>query len=333
VETFNALVVNQDDGGHSATIQTLQRDDLPAGDVLVAVRYSSLNYKDGLAITGKGKIVRSYPMVPGIDMAGTVVESQSPDVQPGDEVIITGWGVGERYWGGYSQMARVRSEWLVPLPTGLSMQQAMGIGSAGFTSMLCVMALEEHGASPDGQPIVVTGASGGVGSVAVAILAHLGYTVVAATGRSHLHDYLRGLGASSFLSREDLSAEPRKPLMSEQWGGAIDSVGGPMLAGLFPAMAYGSSVTMCGLAGGNTFSTTVFPFILRGVNLLGIDSVQCPLPRRRAAWERLVRDFPMHHLDEIMQTVSLDDLLTLGDEIIKGNVRGRVVVDVNAGGT
>ncbi|NJN67471.1 MAG: oxidoreductase [Chloroflexaceae bacterium] len=328
MDTFKALMVDLKENTVQATIRETPCDALPPGDVLVAVAYSSLNYKDGLAITGKGKIVRSYPMVPGIDLAGTVVESQSPDFQPGDRVLLTGWGVGERHWGGYAQMARVQAGWLLPLPAGLTMAQAMGIGSAGFTAMQCVMALEEHGVMPSGGEVVVTGATGGVGSFAVAILANLGYSVVAVTGRPQFHDYLRALGASGFLGREEL-ASPRKPLESERWAGAVDVVGGAVLSGLLPSMAYGSSVAMCGLAGGSDLVTTVFPFILRGVNLLGIDSVRCPPPRRRLVWERIGRDVSLEKLDAVVQVEPLERLLTLGDEIVQGRVRGRVVIDVN----
>lgn len=330
MDNFKALVLNQHEGSLQSGIQTLSVDDLPAGEVLVSVAYSSLNYKDGLAITGKGKIVRSYPMVPGVDFTGTVIESQSPDFKAGDQVLLMGWGVGERHWGGYAQMARVRAEWLIPLPAGITMQQAMGVGTAGFTAMLCVMALEDHGVAPGEREVVVTGASGGVGSFSVALLAKLGYKVVAATGRVQSHDYLRSLGAQAFLGREELSAQKR-PLESERWGGAVDSVGGKILAGLLSEMAYGGSVAACGLAGGHELETTVFPFILRGVNLLGIDSVQCPKTRRMAAWDRLVRDFPLEHLDTITRVVPLEELLVLGDEITRGQVRGRVIVDVNAG--
>jgi acrylyl-CoA reductase (NADPH) len=328
MDTFQALVVDRHDDRVQAAIKTLQVNDLPDGDVLVSIAYSSLNYKDGLAITGKGKIIRNYPMVPGIDFAGTVVESQSPNFKPGDQVVLTGWGVGERHWGGFSQMARVKAEWLVPLPDGLTMEQAMGVGSAGFTAMLCVMALEEHGLTPGEREVVVTGASGGVGSAAIAILSNLGYRVVASTGRATLHDYLRELGAHSFLDREELAGQ-KKPLESERWAGAVDSVGGTTLANLLASMAYGGSVAACGLAGGSDLPATVFPFILRGVNLLGIDSVQCPPERRRTAWQRVLRDLSGEKLENMMQTVPLESLLSLGDEILKGQVRGRVVVDVN----
>lgn len=326
--TFRALVVSQaEDGSINTAIQELTTDELPEGDVLVSVAYSTLNYKDGLALTGKGKIIRSYPMVPGVDFAGTVVESQSPSVQPGDLVVLNGWGVGERHWGGYAQMARVKAEWLMPLPEGLTLQQAMGVGTAGYTAMLCVMALEEHGYQPGGRPVVVTGASGGVGSFAVAILAKLGYEVAAVTGRTESHDYLKSLGAATILNREDISA--KRPLESERWGAAVDTVGGKLLGALFPSMAYGASVAACGLVGGSSFETTVFPFILRGVNLLGIESVVCPMERRRVAWERIVRDVPAEMLNQIVETVALSDLPAIAEAITNGQVRGRVVVDVN----
>ncbi len=328
-QLFKALVLDQQEGAVTATIRELAADALPDGDVLVAVAYSSLNYKDGLAVTGQGRIVRSYPFVPGIDLAGTVVESQSPAFQPGDQVVLTGWGVGERHWGGYAQLARVRSEWLVPLPAGMDLEQAMGIGTAGFTAMLCVMALEERGLAPGGRPVVVTGASGGVGSVAVALLAQLGYHVVASTGRAELHAYLQELGAREIIGRAAL-ASPGKPLESERWGGAIDTVGGDTLAGLLRAMAYGTSVAACGLAGGSALNTTVFPFILRGVSLLGIDSVMCPQERRRAAWARLARDLPRDALERIVQVVPLAEVPALSRQILAGQVRGRIVIDVNA---
>ncbi len=327
-DTFKALVVDQQEGSVESSIKELRTDDLPEGDVLVEVAYSSLNYKDGLAVTGKGKIVRNYPMVPGIDFTGTVLESQSPDFKPGDQVILTGWGVGERYWGGYSQVARVKSEWLVELPTGLDMQRAMAIGTAGFTSMLSVLALEEQGLQPDGREVVVTGAAGGVGSVAVALLAKLGHHVVASTGRSETHDYLRSLGAKDFIGREVLSAESKRPLESERWGGAVDTVGGSTLAGLLRTLARNTSVAACGLAGGSELNTTVMPFILRGVTLIGIDSVMVPRPRRRATWERLVRDLPENALGSMTQVISLAEVPDLSQQILKGQVRGRVVVDL-----
>lgn len=329
-ETFRALVLDQKDGQLDASIKELRRSDLPEGEVLVSVAYSSLNYKDGLAVTGQGKIIRQYPMVPGIDLAGTVEESASPAYRPGDRVVLTGWGIGERSWGGYSQKARVKADWLVPLPEGLSLQHAMGIGTAGFTAMLCVMVLEERGLTPGGREVVVTGAAGGVGSIAVAILAKRGYTVVASTGRSEAHEYLTTLGARQILDRSVLAKPSGRPLESERWGGAIDSVGGDTLAALLPTMAYRSTVAACGMAGGTALSTSVFPFILRGVALVGVESVQCPQLVRREAWTRLARDLPAAALDQIVQVARLDEVPRLSQEILRGHIRGRVAVDVNA---
>jgi acrylyl-CoA reductase (NADPH) len=329
-ESFKALVVEQQADGVKAVLRDLATSDLPAGDVLVSVAYSSLNYKDALAVTNQGRIIRTFPFVPGIDFAGIIEESQSTAFKAGDRVVLTGWGVGERHWGGFAQLARVKADWLVPLPEGLDLKTAMGIGTAGFTAMLCVIALEDHGLRPGGREVLVTGAAGGVGSVAVAILAKLGYNVVAATGRSELHGYLQDLGATSFLERQVLSEPPKKPLESERWGGAVDTVGGQTLASILPGVAYGCSVAACGLTGGNTLPTTVLPFILRAVNLLGIDSVMCPQPRRREAWTRLVRDLPMDKLQKIMQVAPLQEVPALSQEILKGRVRGRVVVDVNS---
>jgi acrylyl-CoA reductase (NADPH) len=329
-DRFRALVLDQEDGATRAVLKDVPRDALPDGDVTVAVTYSSLNYKDGLAVTGQGRIVRSYPMVPGIDLAGTVVASESPDYKPGDEVVLTGWGIGERHWGGYAELARVKSAWLVPLPRGLTARQAMALGTAGFTAMLCVMALEDHGVGPSGRPVIVTGAAGGVGSVAVALLAQRGYTVAASTGRSELHDYLKGLGASEIVERAALAAPSTRPLESERWGGGVDTVGSTTLAAVLRATAYGGSVAACGLAGGNDLPTTVLPFILRAVNLLGIDSVLCPPDRRRTAWERLARDVPSETLDRITQVAPLADVPRLAGEILQGRVRGRVIIDVRA---
>jgi acrylyl-CoA reductase (NADPH) len=329
-DRFRALVLDQEDGATRAVLKDVPRDALPDGDVTVAVTYSSLNYKDGLAVTGQGRIVRSYPMVPGIDLAGTVVASESPDYKPGDEVVLTGWGIGERHWGGYAEMARVKSAWLVPLPRGLTARQAMALGTAGFTAMLCVMALEDHGVGPSGRPVIVTGAAGGVGSVAVALLAQRGYTVAASTGRSELQDYLKGLGASEIVERAALAAPSTRPLESERWGGGVDTVGSTTLAAVLRTTAYGGSVAACGLAGGNDLPTTVLPFILRAVNLLGIDSVLCPPDRRRTAWERLARDVPSDTLDRITQVAPLADVPRLAGEILQGRVRGRVIIDVRA---
>jgi len=327
-ETFRALVLERDDeGATQAQIRTLSEADLPEGDVLVEVAYSSLNYKDGLAITGRGKVVREWPMVPGIDLAGRVLASDSPDWQPGDAVLLTGWGVGERYWGGFSQRQRVRSEWLVPLPDGLDALDAMTLGTAGLTAMLCVMTLEEAGVKPDAGPVLVSGASGGVGSLAVALLSAAGYEVTALTGRPEGADWLRELGAAEILPREAMSAPPR-PLESQRWAGAVDTVGGVILARTLAELCYGGAVAACGLAGSHELSTTVMPFILRNVSLRGVDSVVCPRERRQVAWERLARDLPREHLAAIRQMVQLEDLPALAERILAGQVRGRVVVDL-----
>ncbi|RMG36790.1 MAG: oxidoreductase [Gammaproteobacteria bacterium] len=327
-DTFRALVLSQDDDGRThAEVRKLSEADLPDGDVLLDVAWSSLNYKDGLAITGKGKVVRNFPMVPGIDLAGRVRHSESPDYRPGDPVILTGWGVGERYWGGYSQRQRVRSEWLVPLPQGLSLRDAMTIGTAGLTAMLCVMTLEEAGVTPDRGKVVVTGASGGVGSVAVTLLARLGYEVAAVTGRPEGAEWLRGLGASEIVSREEMASPPR-PLESQRWAGAVDTVGGVILARVLAEMGYGGAVAACGLAGGHELHTTVMPFILRNVSLRGVDSVMCPRERRIEAWHRLARELPHERLSEIEQVARLEDLPRLAEEILAGRIRGRVVVDL-----
>ena len=327
--TFKALMLTQDDAGKTiAEVRQLSEDDLPEGDVLVAVDYSSLNYKDGLAITGKGKIVRTWPMVPGIDLAGSVLESASPAYAAGDKVVLTGWSVGEKYWGGYSQRQRVQSKWLVPLPDGLDGERAMAIGTAGFTAMLCVMTLEEAGITPDKGTVLVTGAAGGVGSVATAILANLGYKVAAVSGRPEAEDFLRQLGASEFVSREEMNQPPRA-LEGQRWAGAVDTVGSTLLARVLAQMDYDGCVAACGLAGGADLPTTVMPFILRNVSLRGVDSVMCPVQRRKEAWGRLVRDLPADALSEIGQTISLDELPEMAEKIIVGQVRGRVIVDLN----
>jgi acrylyl-CoA reductase (NADPH) len=296
------------------------------------VEYSSLNYKDGLAVTGKGKIVRQFPLVPGIDLAGAVLEYDSPEYRPGDRVVLTGWGVGERYWGGYSQRARLKSQWLVPLPSGLDAKKAMAIGTAGFTAMLCVMALEEAGVTPgQDKPVIVTGASGGVGSVAIALLAKLGYTVAAVTGRPEGNDYLRSLGASQLIERTEMEKTPR-PLETQRWSGAVDTVGSTILARVLAEMDYAGAVAACGLAAGVELPTTVMPFILRGVRLQGVDSVMCPLPRRKQAWERLVNDLPDNALQRIAHVAALEEVPRLAEDIVAGRVRGRVIVDLNASG-
>jgi acrylyl-CoA reductase (NADPH) len=329
-DTFKALLLEEEDGNVQSSIKTLQRDDLPANDVLVSVAYSTLNYKDGLALNGKARVVRSYPMVPGVDFVGTVVESQSPNFQAGDNIILNGWGVGERYWGGYAQMARVKSDWLIKLPEGLSPQRAMAIGTAGYTAMLCILELEKHGLKPGGRPVAVSGATGGVGSVAVAVLAKLGYDVLAISGKTEAHAYLRELGAKDILGRDALFEESKRPLEKERWDGAVDTVGGDVLGALLRSMAYHGSVAACGNAGGIEFTTSVLPFILRGANLLGIDSVACPLELRREAWGRLVNDLPMNMLDKMTKVVSLEELPEVSKQILKGQVQGRIVVDVNA---
>ncbi|WP_426415531.1 MDR family oxidoreductase [Aestuariirhabdus sp. LZHN29] len=325
---FKALVLTQQEGKTLASIETLTQAELPDEEVLLAVDYSSLNYKDALAITGKGKVVRQWPMVPGIDLAGTVVESASPKYQPGDKVVLTGWGVGEQYWGGYSQQQRVKAEWLVPLPVGLSAADAMMIGTAGLTAMLCVMALEEAGITPQSGTVVVSGAAGGVGSVAIAILAKLGYTVAAITGRESTHDYLRALGASELLSREEMAAAPR-PLEKQRWAAGIDTVGDTILARMLAETDYNGAVAACGLAAGFSLPTTVMPFILRNVRLQGVDSVMCPLSRRQQAWERLARDLPLDQLADIGQEVGLKELPALAQSMIGGGVKGRTLVNLN----
>ena len=328
-DTFKAVLVEQHDSTISAAIKDVERADLPEGDVLVKVAYSGLNYKDGLAITGRNKVVRSYPMVPGIDFSGTVAESASPRYHAGDRVLLTGWGVGERHWGGMAQLARVKSEWLVPVSEHLDLKMAMAIGTAGFTAMLAVMALEEHDMRPDGREVLVTGAGGGVGGLAVALLAALGHTVVAETGRTELHDYLKSLGAHEIIARSVLE-ESSGPLGSARWGGAIDAAGGAMLAGALRTLAYGASVAACGNAAGFDVQTTVLPFILRAVNVLGIDSLPTPYARRVAAWERLEREMPPSALERITQVFPLGDALDLAQTILRGQTRGRVVLDVNA---
>ena len=329
--SFRALVVNKgEDGPATQEIQDLTEDRLPEGDVTVAVEYSTLNYKDGLCITASGGLVRNFPHVPGIDFAGTVEASDSDQFAPGDKVVLTGWRVGEVWWGGYSQKARVKSEWLTRLPEGIDTRQAMAVGTAGFTSMLAVMALENHGLTTSGGPVLVTGAAGGVGSVATAILANLGYEVAAVTGRPETADYLKGLGATQIVAREDLAEAPSRPLDRETWAGCVDAVGGDMLARVLTQMKYGASVAAVGLAGGAKLPATVVPFLLRGVNLLGIDSVMQPQENRVVAWQRIARDLPMEKLEEMVSMGTLSDLPDLGPAILKGQVKGRKVIDVNA---
>lgn len=326
---FKALVVEKDDQGYRSNLQELDESQLPEGDVTVKVSHSTLNYKDGLAITGKGPVVRKFPMVPGIDLAGVVEESSHPDYQAGDAVLLNGWGVGEGHWGGLAQKARLKGDWLVPLPAEFTPAQAMSIGTAGYTAMLCVLALERQGVKPEDGEILVTGAAGGVGSVAISLLSRLGYQVVAATGRPADADYLKSLGAVDIIGRSQLS-EPGKPLAKERWAGAVDVVGSHTLANICASTRYRGVVTACGLAGGMDFPSTVAPFILRGVTLVGIDSVMCPREERLQAWQRLAKDLDMSKLEAISQQVGLSEALPLAEKLLKGKVRGRLVVDVNA---
>ncbi|WP_289035067.1 acryloyl-CoA reductase [uncultured Roseibium sp.] len=329
--TFKAMVVEKDEEGKtSASIQDLDDSRLPDGDVTVAVEYSTVNYKDGLCLGPGGGLVRTYPHVPGIDFAGTVEASDDARYKPGDKVVLTGWRVGEAWWGGYAQKARVKADWLVPLPDGLSARDAMAVGTAGFTAMLAVMALEDHGLKPGGGPVLVTGAAGGVGSVATAILSNLGYEVAGVTGRPETAEYLKSLGASQVVAREDINETVKRPLETETWAGCVDAVGGAMLARVLGQMKYGASVSAVGLAGGAGLPATVIPFLLRGVNLLGIDSVMRPYEDRLRAWERLAKDLPLDKLHAMVQPATLVDLPELGASILKGGVQGRVVVDVNA---
>lgn len=327
-DSFNAIVAEEVAGKSRAGMKSLKLADLPDNDVLVDVQYSSLNYKDGLAVSGKGKIARRLPMVCGIDMAGTVLESRSAAWKPGDQVVVTGWGLSESHWGGYSQKQRVKPEWLVRLPTGFTPVDAMAVGTAGFTAMLSVIALEQAGVRPGGKEVVVTGAAGGVGSVAVALLAKLGYPVTASTGRPETHAYLAALGASAFIDRAALSTAGA-PLQKERWAGGIDSVGGQTLVNVLAQTIAEGSVAACGLAGGADLPGTVLPFILRGVNLLGINSVMVPQARREFAWSRLARDLPKDKLAAITQVEPMSKLPELAEEILRGGTRGRVVIDVN----
>lgn len=325
---FKALLLSETDGKVSSQITELDEERLPEGDVIVRVQYSTLNYKDGLILNGLGRLVRNYPHIPGVDFAGVVEASQHAAYRPGDAVVLTGWRVGEAHWGGYAEKARVKGDWLVKLPSDLTARRAMAIGTAGFTSMLCVMALEAHGLKPGAGDVLVTGAAGGVGSVAIAILAKLGHRAVASTGRAETHDYLKGLGAAEIIDRTTIEKPSGKPLDSERWAACVDSVGGSTLAAILPQMKYRASVAACGLAGGNKLETTVIPFIIRGVNLLGIDSVMCPMEQRQEAWRRLARDLPMDKLDAMIEPARLEDLGRLSKQILEGKVRGRVVVEI-----
>lgn len=326
---FNAILIEKDDAGYRASLKQIGEAALPEGDVLVQVQYSTLNYKDALAITGKSPVVRKFPMVPGIDFVGTVEQSAHADFKAGDKVILNGWGVGETHWGGLAQKARVKGEWLIPLPHGMQPDHAMAIGTAGYTAMLCSMALERHGVTPDKGDILVTGAAGGVGSVAVSILAKLGYRVVASTGRPEEADYLRSLGADEIIDRNMLS-EPGKPLAKERWAGAVDSVGSHTLANVCAGMRYRGVVAACGLAQGMDFPSSVAPFILRSVTLAGIDSSHCPVPERKEAWRRLAAELDIAKLDQInTSAIGLSDTIDKSKELLAGKVRGRIIVDVN----
>ena len=327
---FKALLLTKTEGSapHCAVTE-LDEAQLPAGDVLVHVSHSTLNYKDGLAITGKAPVVRSFPMVPGIDFAGTVLESGDERYRVGDAVLLNGWGVGETHWGGLAQKARVKADWLVPLPAGMTASQAMAIGTAGYTAMLCVMALQQHGITPEQGPVLVTGANGGVGTIAIALLARLGFTVHASTGRLNEAAHLQALGAAEVIDRATLSA-PGKPLQKERWAAAVDSVGSHTLANVCASLKYGGAVAACGLAQGMDLPASVAPFILRGVALLGVDSVMAPYARRAKAWERLARELPPEVLAANTETIGLADAPAVAARLLAGQVRGRVVVDVNA---
>ena len=330
-ESYKAWWATADDDGKvSVDLTDLGDDDLPEGEVTVQVKYSTVNYKDGLAVQGnKGKVMRALPMSPGIDYAGIVEASEAPDFSAGDEVVLTGWGVGEGHSGGFTQKTRAKAKWLVKKPDGMSLKQTMAIGTAGFTSMLCVIALEDAGVGPDAGEVLVTGAGGGVGGVAVAILAKLGYQVAASTGREALHDYLSGLGASRIVPRAELS-EPGRPMGPETWAGAVDTVGSQTLVNALAQTKYGGCVAACGLAGGADLPGTVLPFILRGVALAGIDSVYCPQPKRNQAWARLARDLPLDKLDAMTELRPLADVPAITAEILEGQVRGRTVIDCGA---
>jgi acrylyl-CoA reductase (NADPH) len=325
--TFKAVVIEKTETGPKAALADFDERNLMEGDVTVRIEWSTVNYKDGLAITGKAPVVRRFPMIPGIDFAGTVETSTRPDWKPGDKVILNGWGCGETHLGGYAEKARVKGNWLVPLPAGMSARDAMAIGTAGYTAMLSVMALEDHGLKPASGPIVVTGAAGGVGSVATAILSKLGYHVIASTGRAAEADYLKHLGASEIIDRAELAAAPR-PLNKERWAGGVDSVGSTTLANLLSMTTYGGAIAACGLAAGMDLPASVAPFILRGVCLLGIDSVMCPIDRRRTAWTRLARDLDKSKLTEITSEIPLDQVMEAGARILAGQVRGRIVVKI-----
>jgi acrylyl-CoA reductase (NADPH) len=322
---FRAVLIENVDGASKAGVTDLNEDALPAGDVTVAVEYSTINYKDALAITGKAPVVRRFPMVPGIDLAGIVEASDNPTIKAGDKVLLNGWGVGETHWGGLSEKARVSADWLIKLPAQMNARQAMTLGTAGYTAMLCVQALERNGVTPDKGEVLVSGATGGVGSVAVALLASRGYTVIASTGKSNEADYLKSLGASDVMGRIEATT---KPLVKERWAGAIDSVGSYTLASICTQMRYGGVVAACGLAQGMDFPATVAPFILRGVSLIGIDSVYAPLAVRKTAWDSLARDMQSQILEKIVREVPLSEAVGTAHALLGGNLTGRTVVKV-----
>jgi acrylyl-CoA reductase (NADPH) len=326
--SFRALVLREEGGSVVPRIEALDEALLPPGEVTVGIECSTLNYKDGMILQGLGRLVRSYPHIPGIDFAGTVERSESPEFRPGDAVILTGWRVGEAQWGGYAEKARVNASYLVRRPDQLSARHAMAVGTAGFTAMLAVIALERHGLRPASDDVLVTGAAGGVGSIAVALLSRLGYRVVASTGRPELHNYLTELGAATLIDRASLAAKPSRPLDSERWAGAIDAVGGATLATILTQLKYRASVAACGLAGGSDLPATVMPFLLRGVNLLGIDSVMCPRGERIEAWQRIARDLPIDRLEGMTEAVPLASLPDLAPKILKGEIRGRIIVEI-----
>jgi acrylyl-CoA reductase (NADPH) len=328
VGTFKAIRIDKAEKGTTAALTQFDEAELMEGDVTVAVEWSTVNYKDGLALTGKSPVVRRFPMIAGVDFAGTVLQSSHPEWKAGDKVVSTGWGLGETHLGAYAEKARVKGDWLVRLPDGMTTQQAMAIGTAGFTAMLSVLALEKHGLTPKDGPIVVTGAAGGVGSVAVALLAKLGFSVIASTGRVAESGYLKDLGAAEIIDRNELSA-PGKPLAKERWAGGIDSVGSTTLANLLAMTKYRGAIAACGLAGGMDLPSSVAPFILRGVCLLGIDSVMCPIGPRREAWGRLAKDLDHAKLAEITQEIKLEDVFDIGPKILAGQVRGRLVVKIS----
>jgi acrylyl-CoA reductase (NADPH) len=323
---FKGILINKDDNGYRAELADIDDSQLPEGDVTLRVSHSTLNYKDGLAITGKGPIVRQFPMVPGVDLAGTVEDSRDPDFKPGDQVLLNGWGVGEGHWGGLAQQARLQGKWLIPLPSAFTPAQAMAIGTAGYTAMLAIMALEKNGVTPDKGEVLVTGANGGVGSFAIALLAKLGYRVVASTGRVSESEYLTSLGAAEIIDRATL-AEPGRPLAKERWAGAIDSVGSHTLANICASTRYWGTVATCGLAQGMDFPASVAPFILRGVTLAGIDSVMRPRQDRIDAWARLARDLDVSLLPLISREIGLSDVVETAHQLMDGQVRGRIVVD------